>query len=429
MKCEIEIFLNNQWQTIANFDGFDTESHRGYSGSGILLYDVNYVVEHMGATDIRALSCNYPVNFELEKTRTWPAFMLDLLPAGAGRQALLKQFALEERGAKADWFLLLNGAGNPPGNLRIKEAAQQLNTENKHPGFELEEVISRQSHFIEYALEHGAPIAGSSGAQGDAPKFLLTQDKNNRWHADGTLQDTEAKKHWLVKFPRGHRKSDQLVLQHEYRYYFLAKAMGLRVHSEPIYKHNTLIIPRFDRIVTENEVIRLGQESLCSAMNIADFGVRVPLEHICVRILEVCTHPIEELIEFLKRDILNTVLGNTDNHSRNTSLQKLTNGSIRLTPLYDFAPMILDEEGIVRSCRWTGFDNGGSPQWEKIIKMLVKNMDLDKKIFINSLKEFSEKLFQLPKFMKTFEVDAELIERFEPKILDTANKLRSLHPD
>ena len=73
----------------------------------------------------------------------------------------------------------------------------------EHPGFALSEVLDRHERFIEYAEQSGASVAGSSGAQGDAPKLLLTRDRDDRWHADGVLPDGRVADHWIIKFPRG----------------------------------------------------------------------------------------------------------------------------------------------------------------------------------------------------------------------------------
>ncbi|WP_375338497.1 hypothetical protein [Variovorax paradoxus] len=35
---------------------------------------------------------------------------------------------------------------------------------------------------------------------------------------------------------------------------------------------------------------------------------------------------------------------NTDNHARNTAVQRLPDGALQLTPIFDFAPMFLDPE-------------------------------------------------------------------------------------
>lgn len=429
MKCDIEIFFDNQWHAIATFDAMPLEVDRGYSGGGILIYNVAYAAQYTDSSDFRSLSVNYPVNFEIHRLKTWPAFLLDLLPAGGGRRALLNQFAIDLRGEKADWFLLLNGASNPPGNLRIQQAVVKLALENDHPGFDKEDIINRREHFIEYAKEHGAPIAGSSGAQGDAPKFLLTQDYHGKWHADGALADAKAQFHWLVKFPRGHRVSDQTVLRNEFAYYSVAKQLGLRIHSFPSYENNVLFVPRFDRQTKDHKVLRFGQESLCSAMGIADFGVAIPLEKICKKIVDISTDPKIELLEFIKRDMLNCLLGNTDNHARNTSIQKLSDGRIQLSPLYDFAPMILDEEGIVRSCRWTGIDNGGNPAWRDVITLIIETVN-DARItthwLIDELQSFGKLLHGLELLMQNAAVDEDLIKRFNPKIQATIAQLEKL---
>jgi hypothetical protein len=64
------------------------------------------------------------------------------------------------------------------------------------------------------------------------------------------------------------------------------------------------------------------------------------------------TDPEKELREFVLRDLLDVALGNTDNHARNTSVLKWPDGRIELSPLYDFAPMILDRRMVARVSRW-----------------------------------------------------------------------------
>jgi len=76
-----------------------------------------------------------------------------------------------------------------------QEAAQLAENTATHLGFTYTVVVQRQEDFIEYAWQHGAPVAGSSGAQGDAPKFLLTQDKQQRWHGDGALPNSDWHQH------------------------------------------------------------------------------------------------------------------------------------------------------------------------------------------------------------------------------------------
>ena len=346
MLCTIEIFHHNQWHIAAYFDSHHSVETAGYQSAGYLSYDVRYAADYFESGIATAISCCYPTSFELWHTEAWPAFLLDILPSGAGRRHWLNQLQLKD-GASADWQLLLQGAGNPIGNIRIQEAVQASSNDTsaeikhqEHQGFNYEEVLKRRDSFIEYAYEHGAPVFGSSGAQGDAPKFLLTQDRCGKWHADGALPDSHCSKHWLVKFPKSKQKTDLRVLRNEAAYYTVAQECGLRTGELIKLENNALFIPRFDRQITDNQqVTRHGVESLSSLAGIADFGQATSKNTYCHAIAKYCTNPTTELIEFIKRDILDVALGNTDNHGRNTAVLRLPDNQVQLTPLYDFAPM------------------------------------------------------------------------------------------
>jgi serine/threonine-protein kinase HipA len=79
-----------------------------------------------------------------------------------------------------------------------------------------------------------------------------------------------------------------------------------------------------------------------------------------------CTHPEGEVLEYIKRDVANLALGNKDNHARNTAVQRDFAGGVRLTPLFDFAPMYLHPDGIARRIRWVDND-GGNPDWGRVV--------------------------------------------------------------
>lgn len=429
MKCDIEIFHNNKWHMAATFSVFETQVDKGYRGAGKLVYDLHYALENLNKNDYCALSCRNPVNFDYFDSSSWPPFLLDLLPSGAGRRSILNQLNLSERGPKSDWPLLLQGASNPVGNLRIMQANQGEKSAS-HSGFIQSEIVERAEKFIEYAHSHGAPVAGSSGVQGDAPKFLLTQDQHGRWHADGALEDDLAKKHWIVKFPRGRLQSDYAVLRNEFAYYKVAKDLGLRVHALPEFINNTLFIPRFDREVKNGKVIRYGQESLTSLVGISDFGNAIPMQDLAMTIMQYTTHPKVELLEFLYRDITNIALGNTDNHGRNTAIRKFTDGTIQLTPIYDLAPMILDDQGIARICRWGKHDHGGNPDWENIIKelgALYQKQGITEQWLAQQLYGFSYKIENLPKILKDANVDDDLINLLDQRIKGIIQTLKSLN--
>ena len=74
---------------------------------------------------------------------------------------------------------------------------------------------------------------------------------------------------------------------------------------------------------------------------------------------------IPELIfEYIRRDLLNRILGNSDNHGRKTSIFRYKE-RFDLAPIYDLAPMVLDAEGITRTTKWEA-EKKGSPEWREI---------------------------------------------------------------
>src|SRR3546814_10361697 len=85
------------------------------------------------------------------------------------------------------------------------------------PGFTLQDMVERADVFVEQLAIHSMLAAGTPGVQGVAPKFLLTQDEEGRWFPDTALPDARARRHWIVKLPRGRhgdRKSTRLNSSH-----------------------------------------------------------------------------------------------------------------------------------------------------------------------------------------------------------------------
>jgi len=427
MKCDIEIFLNGTWQKAASFELKEPgEIHKGYKGAGVFEYDLDYALAHLNSEAVDAVSCLCPVDFEIRHLSRWPSFFLDILPAGANRRHFLNELGIPNN-PRADWPLLMKGAGNPPGNIRIAQAAPALPNGTAHEGFHYDEVVDRAENFIEYAKRKNAPVAGSSDVQGDAPKFLLTQDRHGRFHADGALADHLARKHWLVKFPRGKNPSDRDILRNEGAYFFVARSAGLYVGEALLFDSDVLLVPRFDRKSTGKGVTRFGLESLSSISDITDFGVSVPMERLCEVIARFSSDPGADIREFVFRDILNVALGNTDNHARNTAMIKYTDGSVRLAPLYDFAPMFLDDQGIARVCRWTGAENMGMPEWGRVAELL-KNFNTEPKRMREEFAAYAETVKRLPDIMAACNVDDWLIHRLAQRISDVGISLEQAKP-
>src|SRR5690606_38418025 len=80
---------------------------------------------------------------------------------------------------------------------------------------------------------------------------------------------------------------------------------------------------------------------------------------------------------YLKRDLANIALGNKDNHTRNTALQRFNNGIIQLTPLFDFAPMWLHPDGIARTTPWERDVHDAMAMWHPVNAQIAESTMVD----------------------------------------------------
>lgn len=62
-------------------------------------------------------------------------------------------------------------------------------------------------------------------------------------------------------------------------------------------------------------------------------------------------------------ELLDQILGNSDNHGRNIAILR-DEERLRLAPIYDLAPMVMDEEGITRTTKWPPeIERAGEVDW------------------------------------------------------------------
>ncbi len=420
-RCTLEIHVAGAWRVAGNVTVQEPE--RGISSPAAFEYDLDYLdamADALDARDARAVSCRYPVAYGVPEETAWPPFLLDVMPAGAARRHWEGVLGLPNN-MSSDWSMLVRGAGNPPGNVRVREAVEAAEP-SPHPGFPRSDVLERREQFVEYARANGAPVSGSTGAGGDAPKFLLREDLEGRWHADGALADARTRRCWLVKFPRTREASDRLILRAEAGYHAAAKTMGVRTGGDVAWESDCLFARRFDRVVRKRSIERLGLESIYSLAGVADFGVPLRKERQAEAIARFATDPEKELREFLLRDVLDVALGNTDNHARNTSMLKWPDGRIELSPLYDFAPMILDQRMIARVSRWE--DSADLPDWARVADALAPTLEPPKTR--RWLRGLAPAVAELPATMKACDVPKAVIARTEERIGQVARALGAL---
>lgn len=428
--CTLQIYQEDEWLDCAIVE-IVGQQQTGWQAATRTSYLFEYAISYMNLSDGHALAYHLPVNVQNTLQSTWPAFLMDLLPQGYGRKELLRQLNFSENTQEqADWALLKAGAGNPIGNLRIKEAYEWLQGQfpvQQNHGFSLDQVVERQENFIESLASYGLFIAGSSGIQGEWPKLLLTQGHDDLFYLDHTLTDHQVKQHWLVKFSRGSDQNLDKILMHEALYMKIAQYLGLRVHQELELHGKTLFIPRFDRKVIEGKVERIAQESIASLGGKAGFGVRMTHNQICSLLMQCCTEPKQEIFEYLKRDLANVALGNKDNHTRNTAIQRFNKGIIQLTPLFDFAPMWLHPDGIARTTRWERDDHGGMPIWHSVIEQIAESTMIDPKEIKAVLIEQLPLYQGLLEHMQYLQLAPEILENSQYRIDNICQQLEELN--
>jgi len=400
--CIIEAFHHGRWHRAAQVE-------RVAGGARLdpttIEYDVDYAATYLGARGVEAVSLRYPVNFDLRRVGSLPAFCIDLMPQGDARRQLLGRLARQGRDP-TDWAILTHGAGNPVGNLRVLEAVAEPTP--PHPGVARAELIARGDGYRAWAEAQGIPMTGSSDTAGASPKLLMAEDGDGAFHADGALDDDRAQRHFVVKFPRGRTRSDALVLATEAPYLEVLRALGLRC-GEPLtyYDPGVLFVPRFDRIRRDEGIERRGMESAYALLGVVEAGSMLAFEALCSAVAAVVDDPERDIVELVLRDACCLALGNPDNHGRNTSLLKHADGSIALSPVYDFAPMYLDPEGIRRQTRWRSERKGGL-DWSDVCASLDELVDRAR--LAGALRALGERLGDASRTMRDCGVEPSVIE-------------------
>jgi len=129
----------------------------------------------------------------------------------------------------------------------------------------------------------------------------------------------------------------------------------------------SLWLPRFDRVVSSRGLERLAVESFYSLADITTPGATATHQTF-LGALEAALDRRDQrgtmasiVLEYLCRDFLDVVMGNSDNHGRNRAV--LRGPELQLAPIYDLAPMVMDPEGVTRSTHWGPHERAGRVDW------------------------------------------------------------------
>lgn len=410
-RLTLQIFLDGAWHDAVQLNFPIPE--QGREGESELEYIFDYAINHFERYDLSACSALYPV--ELSHTRRhkpWFAFIDDIMPAGAARRFWVNQLGLENLPRlEQDFTLLKTGCIAPVGNMRIKEALPLTSSGQQIPKqtFTVTDVLERNTDFLQYANEMGAVGGGATGAGGEAPKLVIRCNKQSQVWIDAYQDDLKTTDtHYLVKFPRNRQTEiDKDILRAEFHYYHTLTELGINTidtEKMKLLEHDdlpSLWLPRFDLGFIDDQLNHFGLESVFSLLelppgsNMAHLTVVTEL----VKLLSSMTHNFNAqsfVNEWVKRDFLNVVFGNSDNHGRNTAFLKKPGRPLQLSPVYDFAPMKADPEGVIRTTRWGEYEMGGQFEWLAIAQALENELqglaEIKADSIINELKTLAPQL-------------------------------------
>lgn len=384
----LQVYGAGLWQDAMDLSF--TEPSMGFLSPCRFAYKSAYInanVDDYLSPFAQAVSARLPVDFETFSVREAPAFLHDIAPSGAAKRFLVAHIGRQKpEGLSDDLYLLRRSTPAPVGNLRIKESVEALG-HDQPLGFTREDVVNRDQHFLEYAYEQGAAIGGATGAGGEAPKLLMTQGADGLLYPDAILPDEQARQHWFIKFARNQAlKNDQDILRSEHLYYKALQRLGIEtVATDDLALEEankpSLWMKRFDRQVAAQGVERVAVESIYSLAGVTIPGSRMDHPEVIKLLAGLWTQAgqqagIADLVaDYLRRDLINLILGNSDNHGRNTAIIR-TQDAYRLAPVYDLAPMVMDAEGITRTTKWPGpIEQAGRVDWRAACDALADIVD------------------------------------------------------
>lgn len=390
-QLTIQAYINGQWSDIAQLSF--PESEQGNYRLTSLDYEQTYALAELDKDDLHAVSLNHPVSLFFDDLGRpgWLRFLDDIMPSGASRRYWLNYLDIADLTLDEQNFVLLKfGTIAPVGNLRVKESLPKRTVIADTLKFTVDDVKNRAADFLDYAQHRGAAAGGATGAGGEAPKLLLRcDDEQNIWIDSYQDEPQNRDLHYLVKYPRGARLPiDCDILRAEYHYYHELAEMGFEtiptanMRLEEGHSYPSLWLPRFDIYFNELGLQRYAMESVYSILG-KGAGVTLDHEQTIRALVDKITHShmvLEQgyqfdvrafVIEWVQRDLLNILFGNSDNHGRNTAFLR-GDGWIRLAPIYDFAPMKADPEGIARTTKWeVPFEIGGEYDFLGIAEVLT----------------------------------------------------------
>ncbi|QQR91079.1 MAG: type II toxin-antitoxin system HipA family toxin [Myxococcales bacterium] len=365
------------------------------------------------------ISLNLPLDRE-EHTSAAHAFFEGLLPEGATRQRLSRQYKLSTHDVLG---LLLRIGGDCAGALSVLPTEQSPSTKELKAQpislDDLERLLQSRGQSSISAAPQRFSIAGAQD------KIAVIINNNGLFTPNAYQPSTH-----IIKF-----ETIRWVCFAEYMAHQLARSLKLTTAEITYCEHEKmpyLRISRYDREhPSSGNIKRLHQEDLAQAMGYPsqtkyeqDGGPS--LAQIATVIREHCDQPARDIVRLSTWQIFNYLVGNSDGHAKNLSLLYRPNRSTpELAPFYDLVCIeFLNFIGVTSFDRSLAFLIGEHAEPEQISKedwlLFAKSIQVPAKTLLETLRHMADELPSLAKqaraqFTEHF-ADNQVYDDFEKSI-------------
>lgn len=224
------------------------------------------------------------------------------------------------------------------------------------------------------------------------------------------------------------------LCENEFICMHLANTIGLMVAPVDL-KHVKdiayLLIKRFDRIISNNTIIRIHQEDFCQALAVNSTkkyqNEGGPGLQNCFDLLMNTTQPVIARNHLASAIVYNFLIGNCDAHGKNFSLLHHNSENITLSPLYDLVSTIFYSALSTKMAMKIGdeykIERINLSQWEKLCHLVQYNFPRMKKLIVQQCNDIMAALEKNKEFYIEATKKPNFVMEFSKKMITRISRI------